>query len=360
MKKITKAFTKGVVSLVIGISSIGIVYGNESNVQDFSISLSEEHQEIVDALYRLENKNVQIKEIYQLYDVNELPNFILVEFYNSGYAIVTNGTFELNEYSLEQDAYIPYINSNIESNLWIYGGPFNYILKNDYQYLDARTLNKLNFSPEESLIKLSEDIVNGELEKEVDNLITPYATQPTSWTGIASSRFTRYTNSGWQNNDSTCGPHAAGIMLAYYQDYLPSLVAFNSNVRTKDSTSAGTLITKLKSSTSSPTSTLPQDVAVGTATFLNNYNNAKSYITCFSSAGGTWNTATNKISSSRPVCIGLSGAGGLHKYGWHWVTAYAYGTDADGNGYYRCNDNWGASAVTIRTSWTIGIAYLNQ
>ncbi len=74
-----------------------------------------------------------------------------------------------------------------------------------------------------------------------------------------------------------------------------------------------------------------------------------------------WSTAISKISSGKPICIGLSGAGGIHKYGCHWVTAYAYGSDSVGNGDYRCHTNHRAEyTVTIRTSWTVGMAYLNK
>ena len=115
--------------------------------------------------------------------------------------------------------------------------------------------------------------------------ISIFTSEPNLWPGISSSRFWRYTNSSWVNENGTCGPHAAAVMFAYYQDYDPSLVAFDVSVRSKNSTSLVTLITKLINSTSSSTATTPQNVGSGVAPFLNNYNKTGSYITCYYSYG---------------------------------------------------------------------------
>lgn len=344
------------------ISNFSRIYANENLYQPIVMLQDEEYTIIEDSINRLEDVNVKIKSVYQLYDVNSLPNFLLVVFADGGYAIVTNDNFDISEYSLESNSYIPYLNSNMEGESWIYGGPLNYIIKtNDNKFYDLQSNLEINFNVREDLVNLSNSIVNENVIKEVEvgNDFSLYASGPTSWTGIDSSRFSRY---AWENNDGICGAYASAIMLAYYQDYLPSIVSFDNSVRTRNSTSPGSLITKVASSISNPKSTIPQDVGVGVAKMLNTYNTAGSYVTCYYSSGGTWSTATSKIASLRPVCIGLSGLMADNKYGWHWVTAYAYGTDSSGNGYYRCNTNWGSeeTAMTIRTSWTIGMAYLNK
>lgn len=320
--------------------------------------------EVLEKIEELENVDLSIDSTFSLFDLNGNSSFDLILFEEGGYAIVTKNSKELSEYSLDSNITSPYSEYLNTSNSLIYGGPFNYFIEDaNGNVYDLNSNEKIELVQNDHLLEITEKMIDGSLLPELttNGGISTLATEPNSWTGISSSRFSRYNNSGWVNKNNTCGPHSAAVMIAYYQDYYPSLIAFDSSVRSKDSTSPGTLITKLINSTSSPTATTPQKVGVGVATFLNTYNTAGSYITCYYSSSGTWSTATSKISSGKPVCIGLSGAGGLHKYGWHWVTAYAYGTDSDGNGYYRCHTNWsGEYAVTIRTSWTIGIAYLNK
>lgn len=339
------------------LSSVTIGVSSKTENYELTFTYNSEYKSVVSTIYNLEGKFVDVESVVQLYDVNELPNYYLMIFVNGGYAVVTKN-YDICEYSLKQNKKSPY-EKYLNSNILIYGGPFNYLVKqNDKVFFDIKNEEYIELIPDNNLVEISNSIVNN-INKE-EKIALANVSGPTSWTGIASSKFSKYIGSGWHNQNGTCGPHAAGIMLAYYQDYLPNLVSFNSSIRTRNSTSPGALITGLTNIMSNPTSTLPQDVGVGTGNYLNKYNTANSYIACFYSSGSTWDIAKKKMANSRPVCIGLSGLGGQHKYGWHWVTAYAYGSDANGNGYYRCHDNWNDYDAVIRTLWTVGIVYLNK
>lgn len=322
-----------------------------SNIEHVTEANSSIKNSVISTISFLENTNLSIENSYQLYDINDSKSYFLITFNEGGYAIVTEFG-NVSEYSLNTEK-IPYIHDNIECDRYIYAGPLNYIFKtNDNIYVDSH-LNPIDAIETDELIE-----ANNKMLSQKDDHHSFRATRST-WYGIDASRFSRYTNSSWKNYSNQCGPYSAGIMLAYYQDYIPSVVNFNSSIRPQNSTNANSLISTLAALTPSSTGTLPSDVAVGVASMLNNYNIAGSYATCFYSSGAAWGTATSKIDSGRLVCIGLSGLAGDNPYGWHWVTAYAYTTDG-GSYYYRSNDNHGNSDVVISYSWTMGIVYLNQ
>ena len=309
---------------------------------------------IITKLNILEDTKLEIRHNYELEDVYGNNRYKLIVFKNKGYLIYDQISNNIMEYSLNsvEFPYCEFIDSDFDL---IYCGPLNYIVHKNNLYYEIHTMEIVD-------IDLTREYYDSLLVNEESSVQTT-----TSWTGISSSRFYNYKGSAWQNsgnNVNCCGPISTAIMIAYYQDYLNPILEFSTSVRDPSNpTSPGTLITKIKNSTVSPTATVPVTICNGVNVFLNNYNIASTY-TCAYSSTSTWNNAVTKIGAGRPVAIGISGLAmyngvNPNDYGWHWVTAYGYRT-IDGSGYYRCIDNWGNYDVAIKTITTVGIVYLSR
>lgn len=84
---------------------------------------------------------IEIESIEYLYNFNDSPDYVYVDFQGLGYVIYYRSTLEMMEYSYEFD--LDY--SNIESRKY-YAGPSNYYGKKDNKFIDIDTGNFLNMS----------------------------------------------------------------------------------------------------------------------------------------------------------------------------------------------------------------------
>ncbi|MFR7591236.1 MAG: hypothetical protein ACLUVC_07330 [Longibaculum sp.] len=312
-------------------------------------------------VFNLVEENIDIKYSYPLYDVNGNYAYDLYEFAGKGYTVATHENGYISELMMEKsNPYEEVLNHDL-----YYLGPYNYFYRDEKNLKHVtndiilslpnqgeKTLNTLS-NVEDNLSQIKE-LNNKMLSKEV-NMISVYGDNV--WHGNTRS-FTRYSSSAWENNDNTCGPHAAAVMMAYLDDYVSdSIVA--SKYRTRNSSSPGSLITQLVKSTTNAKSTLPKDVYTGIVfTMVNN----STYSADYQTIGGTWNRAVREINRMGVVCIGLLAmweTGDGKKYGNHWVTAYQYKENSSNKGYFKCVDNWGASAAQIEATWTCGLVWID-
>lgn len=272
--------------------------------------------------------------------------YTLLLFEQGGYAIVSKENGYISEYNLLKES--PY-SEHLSESLY-YGGPYSYYYKNSQNQMIDLLSNEI----------ISLDITNDYTEQNEEFLNKKSEYNPRlrtiAWTGISESNFMRF--SGWINNDNTCGSWSTAVMLAYYNDFIDDSILPDSIYKKNSATSNPKLLHNLLvENTEKIYGTLPYDLAGGVNTVLAEYGNS-SYV-CNYSLFGTWDLVVDACSRRRPICVGLSSHSG-NKYGNHWVTVYQYMENSSGKGYYKCVDNWGATAATIETSWTIGTAKLNK
>lgn len=302
-------------------------------------------------VYSLTNSEVTINKIIQLYDVNGAPNYVLAVFDKGGYAIVTSKNAIVSECSLQSGNEYPYKNY-INSGL-IYAGPSNYIVEENNKYIDSNTGKTVDFSVTDEMIKKNDDVINrGQNQNQLlktstaaESLVSATAT---TWTGIASSRFARYV--AWENPDNTCGTYASAVMLAYLDDYVDDSFV-PSSVRTRNSTSPGTLITKLKSFIGDDGSgTYPSDLNYGIGNFMDYYSLNHQQSSSELILDDTY--LKSSINKGWPAVAGLLAILGS-TYGNHWVTVYAYSGE-----YYKCHNNQGGYDKSIINDWTTGAVWM--
>lgn len=166
-----------------------------------------------------------MNKLIQLYDINGEPNYVLAVFNEGGYAIVTSQDAIVSEYSLHTGGLYPY-KDYINSGL-IYAGSGNYIVEKNNQHIDCKTHKSFDLHVTDELIEKNDNMLN----KKTLSSNRQSTTSASTWTGIASSRFSRYAN--WKNTDGTCGTYASAVMLAYLDDYIGDTFV-PSSVRTRN------------------------------------------------------------------------------------------------------------------------------
>ncbi len=309
---------------------------------------------IQDNVFALTNSNVTIKKVIQLYDVNGEPNYVLAVFNEGGYTIVTSQNAIISECNLHTGNSYPY-KDYIDSGL-IYAGPGNYVVEKNNQHIDSKSGKSVDLNVTDELIEKNDNMLSKEQNKEqslqasltTSSSISATATSATTWTGISSSRFVRYAT--WTNTDNTCGTYATAVMLAYLDDYIDDTFV-PSSVRTRSSTSAGTLITKLKSFIGDDGSgTYPSDLNYGIGDFMDYYSLSHIQSSSELILVDTW--AKDSIDKGWPAVLGIVSILGS-PYGNHWVTAYSYSGE-----YYQAHDNWGDYAAIINNDWTTGLVWM--
>lgn len=338
---------KLLISIVFCVSVISLpLKASETSISNEQITLMSQRVEM------LENTKVNISSTRLLKDVNGNENYILGVLENNGYIIASKDDLNLSEYCIQPSSnpYKEYMNLDIS-----YAGPSNYIVKENNSQIEIKTQ-----------LSISDDIKNREGLSELNNKFLADTFDDTNarsmpWIGIGESRFPRYATSSWINDaayygGAFCGPFAAAIMLAYYEDYINSAVV-PSSIRSLGSTKPGTLIDQLILLTPAPSSTLPTDIYTGVKTFLERFSSDKTFKPTL--AYSTWDAVVKACTPGRPICVGLLSYAGS-TYGNHWVTVYQAHEDNAGKGFYKCVDNWGGYNKVINTSWTMGAVGLNK
>lgn len=323
--------------------------------------------QIIRQILELEGKEVRIAETYDVLDVELKRNYTLALFQDAGYAIITNRSYVLSEYSVE-DSKIPFEDVLLEDVHLIYGGPSNYLYTRDRkEYYDADTRKSVAFTPSMHQIEINKRMVEGDPEEEEEpKAIEDPVFKPLVWTGIHESLFIRYNAGMWINNQDNypigngmCGPISVAILLAYYQDNIdPSFVP--SAVRTRGSLSPGSLVHLLGLHIGGAyTGTIGITIYYGFLSFMESYgiDQYQPKFTMFT----TWDIVTEKIDQMRPIAVGLTTwLGGPESYGNHWVTVYAYAQNTEKKGYYKAIDNHGNYKARIKASWTAGAVWLDK
>lgn len=302
------------------------------------------------------NKEIEISKLnfrdYKiLLDIENNESYALIITDNNGYIISGIKNETVSEYSLIENSN-PYKN-NMNDTL-LYYSPMNYLFKSNGSIVDIYTnqiissnlhMTNTNDKDIENLKKLNIEFL--------DNCVSiPLKIRASgSWVGAAASRFSRYNGSSWRNTSNVCGPIAASTMMAYFDDYVGYDV-IPDNVRKQNSSSPGSLITKMVAETPFATSTIPSTVATGIRGFISKYSPNK-YIKATSMSTNPFSTVKSNCISNRPICVGLLSSFGS-SYGNHWVTAYQYKETGVYVGYYKCIDNWGNYTKEITSSWAMG------
>ena len=299
----------------------------------------------------IEMSKLNFKDYRILLDIENNESYALIVTDNNGYIISGIKNKTVSEYSLIENSN-PYKN-NMNDTL-LYYGPMNYLFKSNGSIVDIYSnqiissnlrMNNVTDNNIENLKKLNTEFL--------DNCepVSLKTRASGSWVRAPASRFSRYNGSSWRNKSSVCGPIAASIMMAYFDDYVGYDV-IPDNVRKQNSSSPGTLITKMVAETPLATSTIPSTVATGIRGFISKYSPNK-YIKATSMSTNPFSTVKSNCTSNRPVCVGLLNSFGS-EYGNHWVTAYQCKETGVYVGYYKCIDNWGNYSIEITSSWAMG------
>ena len=351
---------KIVISLILCLL-VGLCSSN--NVSATSNILSTDFiNSIVNQIVLLEENissdDIVVREEKMLYDIDNQENYVLVVTENNGYIIAGISNEAISEYSLELNSN-PYKNYMDQKNLYYYG-PTNYLYKTDDSLIDIYSNEEITLNAMYSY-SISSDNEESLQQKNQDFLQNIQSISSTSralntWVGISESRFSRYNGTSWQNKDNICGPISASIMLAYYDDYIDNNTIPDS-VRTRNSTSPGTLITKVKQETPVPTSTVPSTVQAGVNGFITKYSINK-VRKASSGVSSHFATVKSGCGSNKPVCIGFLSSLGFPN-GNHWSTVYQYKETIINSGYYKCVDTWGNYKNTFNSTWASGYVSLS-
>lgn len=292
----------------------------------------------------LGEREINIKYTKVLNDINNDPTYVLGVLNNNGYLIASVENLNISELCSDDDAnpYSGYLNENL-----VYAGQYNYFYRDEEGIRDVVTNALVTMEPDEEVFLANSRFLESKFSANV-------STRAFAWTGISESRFSRYAN--WINRTGHCGPYAAASLLAYYDDYISDSVIPGS-IRSRNSTSAGTLIDKLIALTPQASGTLPNHVSSGITSFTQKYS-TRSDIKTSTNLYGTWARVVNSCKRSRPICVGMTSLAGS-KYGNHWVTVYQVKEDSSGKGWYKCVDNHGKYNAIIETSWTVGTVEIN-
>lgn len=188
--------------------------------------------------------NVEINSIEYLYNFNDSPDYVYVDFEGLGYVIYYRTTLEMMEYSYEFD--LDY--SNIDSRKY-YAGPSNYYGKKNNKFIDVDTGDYLNLSDSDIelyannlssffsvdaderlnyFLNLNVDIDNSSIttsqnnnapEFDKKNFITPNAPGAVNTKYINNYDYFLSNPLHGFNEHGTCGSVAAQILLGYNNYY---------------------------------------------------------------------------------------------------------------------------------------------
>ncbi len=112
-----------------------------TKVNAYTLNIEEDEQELfIEETIKIFG-NVEINSIEYLYNFNDSPDYVYVDFEGLGYVIYYRTTLEMMEYSYEFD--LDY--SNIDSRKY-YAGPSNYYGKKNNKFIDVDTGDYLNLS----------------------------------------------------------------------------------------------------------------------------------------------------------------------------------------------------------------------
>ena len=319
---------------------------------------------VQDKIFELEGIHVTQSYSKDLNDPLLDQDYTLFVFHEGGYAIVADQSGVISEYCLDT-ADIPY--ENWKSGELLYGGPDCYMRRINQRIETAYDgeIETLELTPE--YISAANEITNVVAQ---NHKINQMRSTTLTWTGITSSRFTRYNSGMWINNSTNypsgngiCGPISLAIMMAYYQDYCCSNYTYvPTSIRTKNSTSPGTLITKLNAVIGhEDEGTIISQLRGGYVSFYSIYAQTTTHASCSMLAvGSPWSYVKIKCDGSRPSVVRLLTSLGSTYSSNHYVTVYAYSTDSSGTKYYRCIDNHGHYAKQVNASWAYGALWIND
>ncbi|MGX8833804.1 cysteine peptidase [Amedibacillus sp. YH-ame6] len=318
-----------------------------------STNLTSEYLKNVKEQILLLDENIDPNELIfdtylPLYDINNDENYTLIQTGNHGYIISNVNNGAISEFSLANNSN-PY--EKFMDKMLYYYGPLNYIYKDGNTMIDINSKEPVTNSKlrsDDNLIELQDK--NRKFLNEVPP-ISGKTRATASWRGISETRFSRYNGTSWRNTSNVCGPIAASIMLAYYDDYI-GYDLIPDSIRKVNSTSPGSLITKMISETPFSTNTIPNFVSTGISGFISKYSPNK-YVKPTFTLTNPFSTVANECSTLRPICVGLLNSNGS-SYGNHWVTVYQYYETGIYTGYYKCIDNWGFYNKQISSSWAMG------
>ena len=227
---------------------------NSATLETFDDNSLQESGQPVQSVF----ENQDISSCEYLYNLDDSADYIYVEFEKGGYALLTYQTMELMEYSLQGK--LPY-SDNLSKKY--YAGPSNYLYKNDNQFVNAITGEKIainksdinqyannirtniintstfNYGLNDSAKYLTNNLSDlyaykydnnsddKDLAPDIDsgNLINPPQVRSTlipnsNYFTINPTHGRNFGNETYGNgNTGTCGPVAAQILLGYNNYY---------------------------------------------------------------------------------------------------------------------------------------------
>lgn len=215
-----------------------------TKVNAYTLNIEEDEQELfIEETIKIFG-NVEINSIEYLYNFNDSPDYVYVDFEGLGYVIYYRTTLEMMEYSYEFD--LDY--SNIDSRKY-YAGPSNYYGKKNNKFIDVDTGDYLNLSDSDIelyannltsffsvdaderlnyFLNLNVDIDNSSIttsqnnnapEFDKKNFITPNAPGAVNTKYINNYDYFLSNPLHGFNEHGTCGSVAAQILLGYNNYY---------------------------------------------------------------------------------------------------------------------------------------------
>lgn len=341
------------ITTALAINSAGLFQANTQELVNTN-SISESLSNAIELIERLEGKQLMIEETFALYVTDYMPSLCLISFDPIGYAIVVEESGKVLQYDVNHSSPI----KETVGKIPVYAGPYNCLYLSKDELEEHRGLN---------LSQELKEINHNAIHAAIDRSMTSY-----SWQGnITSAQMQRYSGSGsssdmWINNTNNypapypsrgiCGTIASAGMLAYYDDYVNNDYV-PAAIRTQNSLSPGSLISTLYNYIDAGLliGTFPYNLESGIDAFIS-YHSVSPYLSdSIYGWGNGGTTAKNKILAERPVCVSTLSE---PAYGNHWLLAYKYSSNSDGD-FYRCVDNHGSYTAVISMSYVTSYVYIN-
>lgn len=138
VKKVSKLF------IILLITITCLIFKQKIEVNASSTNMEQDVQKIIVEETNRLFENIEICKISYLYNLNDSPDYVYVNFKDLGYVIYYRDTLEIMEYSYEHN--IEY--SDDETRKY-YAGPFNYYEKVNNRFVNINTGYSLNISENE-------------------------------------------------------------------------------------------------------------------------------------------------------------------------------------------------------------------
>ena len=153
MKKIKAVINKLLFSNILLFTIITITAVSNKYISVYAFVKDSEQVTLIKEVTNDLFNNVEISSMEYLYNLDESPDYIYVEFEGSGYVVYSSETLDVMEYSLNGS--LPY---NTDEKKY-YAGPTNYLKKQKENFKNVTTNEVITKAESASYVEMSKEVL---------------------------------------------------------------------------------------------------------------------------------------------------------------------------------------------------------